>query len=360
MANRLVCFQIVVPVVAAAFVHPSLKWRQSTTLQAQSTISRASAIMMPLTEVEWRPRMERYVRSGQWQRAISLLGTVQDAGGEVSSGGYQAVLTACARADPPAWRAALQVLEECCDAKATTERVYGAAIHACRTEWRVAFDLLQRMRKEHADGPINLVASTAVIKALGTAGEWRRALALFHETVGSGDDDDEASRAWAEAGDVGLPLVHATMMACAEAGRADEVLELLAFVRPNARRDADEAIDHALAVAYANAQRPADALRVLDERREAGLAVSLNTYHALLRASRLSDTPSASITCFEHLLRSGLVPSDASYVLGLAPALARDASWRPALSTIASLLRAHEPSPRVPPAVADRFGCHIR
>ena len=63
--------------------------------------------LMPLVEAEWRPRMERYVRGGNGQRAVSLLNSVREAGGELSGGAYQAAITACARSNPPQWRTAL-------------------------------------------------------------------------------------------------------------------------------------------------------------------------------------------------------------------------------------------------------------
>ena len=60
-------------------------------------------VAMPLTEVEWRPKMERYVRGGQWQRAVSLL--KRSRGGRRSRTRWlSAAITACARAEPPAWR----------------------------------------------------------------------------------------------------------------------------------------------------------------------------------------------------------------------------------------------------------------
>ena len=80
---------------------------------------------MPLSEAEWRPRMERYVRGGQWQRAVSLLSSVREAGGYVSPGAYQAAITACARSEPPAWRTAIDVLHQCRAADSLSQKVWG-------------------------------------------------------------------------------------------------------------------------------------------------------------------------------------------------------------------------------------------
>ena len=88
-------------------------------------------------------------KGGQWRRAVSLLDSVRTAGGDIGTGGYQAAITACARAEPPAWRAALSVLRDCrADESAPlNEKVYGAAISACRHEWRSAVALLHAMRR---------------------------------------------------------------------------------------------------------------------------------------------------------------------------------------------------------------------
>ena len=117
---------------------------------------------------------------------LSLLTSVENQGGELSSGAYQAAINACARAEPPAWRAALEMLERCRAAKGgslATAKVWGSAIHACRSEWLTALELLQQMtqRDGHA---INQFAATAAIKALGDAGEWRKALTIFLEVAG--------------------------------------------------------------------------------------------------------------------------------------------------------------------------------
>ena len=143
------------------------------------TIFQASA--MPVVESEWRPRMERYVKGGQWQRAVNLLIQVEDAGGELSSGAYQAAITACSRAQPPAWEAALQVLDRSRAAEQTSEKCFGAAIHACRSEWAAALGLLRLMEE---DGfPLNRFVATAAIKALGKAGEWQQALDVFRQAT---------------------------------------------------------------------------------------------------------------------------------------------------------------------------------
>ena len=84
---------------------------------------------MPIAETEWRPRMERYAATGQWQRAVTLLHTVRQAGGELRPGAYQAVITACARSEPPAWRAALGILDEL--PPDTASHKY-ATSHSCR------------------------------------------------------------------------------------------------------------------------------------------------------------------------------------------------------------------------------------
>ena len=314
-------------------------------------------LAMPLTEVEWRPKMERYVRGGQWQRAVSLLKSVREAGGEVGPGGFQAAITACARAEPPAWRSALQVLAECREADAATPKVFGAAINACRTEWRTALDLLSQMRDDGID--LNPVVATTAVKAVGDAGEWRKALEIFVECV------DEASESFIvdEEGTsktcVDHFLLQATMMACAAAGRVEETRSLLQYVpqdapgaprqavpgfdRSGAKRVADDAFDHSFVVACANADQLNEGLDVLHARVKRGAVVSPNSFHALLRGARASGNVEDSLMILEEMIKAGLQPTDASYYLGLSPALTRDASWRSALRLISRLLATHDP-----------------
>lgn len=300
--------------------------------------------------------MERYVRGGQWQKAISLLTTVESKGGELSSGAYQAAISACARAEPPAWRAALHMLERCRTrdtGSLASEKVYGAAIHACRAEWLTALALLQQMTQRDGLG-LNQYATTATIKALGAAGQWRRALDVFREFVSQTANGHEApSGNYGDRRIVSMPqldtaLVQATMMACAEAGRVNEARGLLKYVEGRSLSAEDSsAFDHAIAVALANSGRPAEALELLRWRRSNGLAVTSRTYNALLRSARQACAPDLGLAIFADLSESGVPLSDTSYVIGLGPALQRDASWRSALRLVSRLFATRKRLPSV-------------
>ena len=320
---------------------------------------------MPISEAEWRPRMERYARGGQWQRAVSLLSSVRQAGGELSPGAYQAAISACARAEPPQWRTALNVLEQSRAHDEVSPKVWCAAIHACRTEWRVALTLLRRMQVDD-DLPLSSHAATATVRALGDAGEWRRALELFNEVADTPSHDDDLC--------IDGQLLQATMLACARAGRVRETLDLLNHAPPGASCAAElmsasstsagaaaagdvgadddvvdydgianDALDHTVVVAYANARRFDDGRALLRARRDRKLPAAPNTYHAMLRAARAAAEPETSLLIFDDLVSSGLPLSDTSYALGLGPPLMRDASWRAALRQLAAVLASRAP-----------------
>ena len=277
----------------------------------------------------YRPRLELAAKSGQWKQSLSLLSELRAAGGEVTSGAYAAALSACARANPPEWRAALDLIRT---VEQPTPQTYGAAISACRMESDVVLTLLDEMRERGVE--LSAPTATAAINSLGAAGEWERALRLFREYESLGEPAD-------------AKLLHATMMACARAGREAEAVSLLRSAAGSIDMGESAApIHHALVVALLQAGRPREARRFVSRLRAKRLPVALTTFHALLRQARAEGKPAESLALFREMHASGVAPTDHTYTLAFSGALGADATWRDAVTMLS--VAAHQTGRRQP------------
>ena len=162
--------------------------------------------------------------------------------------------------------------------------------------------IYSQMRDDGID--LNPVVATTAVKAVGDAGEWRKALEIFVECV------DEASESFIvdEEGTsktcVDHFLLQATMMACAAAGRVEETRSLLQYVPQDAPRTASGGPQGLIGAA----RRGSPTMRLIiplsshvpmrisstrastsfTRASKRGAVVSPNSFHALLRGARAS------------------------------------------------------------------------
>ena len=164
----------------------------------------STAQLTVLVESDWRPRMESHVKRGQWKSALALLQTVRAENGEVSGGTWNAVISSCARARPPAWEEALRILEMV-PAEQASVKHFTSALAACNSafgqepQWEAALWLMDEMGARGVQADQYAVAGC--LSTLGAAGRADEAVELL-ETCGVEPD---------------LAMMNAAMLACARA-----------------------------------------------------------------------------------------------------------------------------------------------
>lgn len=272
---------------------------------------------VPLSEAQWRPRMQALARRGAWQNALSLLDDVREAGGEVSNGGWSAAITACARAQPPAWAAALRTLDQVPEADV---KCYTAAMSACRDVWPRALDLLKQMKA--ADVQPNSFTLAACLSALAEGAEWRRALALFRSAPDAVASDRR--------------VANAAMLACARAGRVADAEDVLRRT-PQPAEPPDAFTNYALVLARLRAGEPERAIRLLATLRERRLSLSAPSFHALLRDAYARGAPADALAVLGEMRAAGLPMTDAALRLAVCTGLRRAPTWRAALAALRSI-----------------------
>ena len=300
-----------------------------------------SATAGVLVESDWRPRMESHVKRGQWKSALALLQTVRAENGEVSGGTWNAVISSCARARPPAWEEALRILEMVPPEQASVKH-FTSALAACNSafgqepQWEAALWLMDEMGARGVQADQYAVAGC--LSTLGAAGRADEAVELL-ETCGVEPD---------------LAMMNAAMLACARAGQTERVTALLrqltdAGLTPNQRTH------HALVLSRLRAGQLPRAMRLLERLRLRGEALPRSTFHALMRACTDDGRGADALELWWAARRAGLPPSDETLEVALGVALSQSSSWRAATAQLRQLLQRGEPEvdgadgPRVSP-----------
>ena len=239
----------------------------------------SAAPLSALVESDWRPRKESHVTRGQWKSALALLQTVRAENGEVSGGTWNAVISSCARARPPAWEEALRILEMV-PAEQASVKHFTSALAACNSafgqepQWEAALWLMDEMGARGVQADQYAVAGC--LSTLGAAGRADEAVELL-ETCGVEPD---------------LAMMNAAMLACARAGRPSASRRCSA----SSPTPASPQTSARTTLVLAAARRPAAARDAAVERlRLRGEALLRSTFHALMRActddGRGADAP---------------------------------------------------------------------
>ena len=148
-----------------------------------------SATAGVLVESDWRPRMESHVKRGQWKSALALLQTVRAENGEVSGGTWNAVISSCARARPPAWEEALRILEMVPPEQASVKH-FTSALAACNSafgqepQWEAALWLMDEMGARGVQADQYAVAGCLMVPVF-----------LFHKIAGVDSAPNEVTSA---------------------------------------------------------------------------------------------------------------------------------------------------------------------
>ena len=285
----------------------------------------SAAQLTVLVESDWRPRMESHVKRGQWKSALALLQTVRAENGEVSGGTWNAVISSCARARPPAWEEALRILEMVPPEQASVKH-FTSALAACNSafgqepQWEAALWLMDEMGARGVQADQYAVAGC--LSTLGAAGRADEAVELL-ETCGVEPD---------------LAMMNAAMLACARAGQTERVTALLrqltdAGLTPNQRTH------HALVLSRLRAGQLPRAMRLLERLRLRGEALPRSTFHALMRACTDDGRGADALELWWAARRAGLPPSDETLEVALGVALSQSSSWRAATAQLRQLLQ---------------------
>jgi len=151
-------------------------------------------------------------KSGQWERAVSLLEEMRQCGVPPNVISFSAAISACEKGGQ--WERALLLLEEMRQCGIEPDVIiFSAAISACEKggQWERALSLLEEMERCGIEPDVTIFS--AAISACEKGGQWERALSLLEEMGRCGVEPNVYS-------------FSAAIQACAAAGQPAPALQL--------------------------------------------------------------------------------------------------------------------------------------
>jgi pentatricopeptide repeat domain-containing protein 1 len=232
-------------------------------------------------------RIQNCIKSGSWERAISLLGKMRFAGISPDKVSFSAAISACEKSG----------------------------------QWKQAMALMRDMRLEGV-AP-DTITYNAVISACGKGSEWALALKLFRLMNGDGVEADRIT-------------FNAVISACAKGMQWQMAMHLLEEMKTTENCTPDTISYGSTLHACEKGKAWKQALEVLRDMQENQVPGNNITFNAAVRACASNVAWAEAIKLIEEMKLAGLQPDYCTYKFGLT-ACRKGSKWREALKYLDEL-----------------------
>jgi pentatricopeptide repeat domain-containing protein 1 len=232
-------------------------------------------------------RIQNCIKSGSWERAISLLEKMRVAGISPDKVSFSAAISACEKSG----------------------------------QWKQAMALMREMRLEGV-AP-DTITYNAVISACGKGSEWALALKLFRLMNGDGIEADRIT-------------FNACISACARGMQWQMAMQLLEEMKSTENCTPDTVSYGSTLHACEKGKAWKQALEVLRDMQENQVPGNNITFNSAVRACASTVAWAEAIELIEEMKSAGLQPDSCTYKFGLT-ACRKGSKWREALKYLEEL-----------------------